>query len=54
MEHLKYIFSELGETFKNACTEINKKIPGRRKIFKNPHDDGYDIPIELHLIVSKW
>ena len=49
MEHLKYIFSELGETFKDAWTEINKKIPARRQIFKNPHDDGYDIPIEFTL-----
>ena len=49
MVHLKYIFSELGEIFKDAWTEINKKIPARRQIFKNPHDDGYDIPIELTL-----
>ena len=50
MEHLKYIFSELGDTFKDAWTDINKKIPARRTKFKNSHDDGYDILIEFTLV----
>ena len=50
MEHLKYIFSELGDTFKDAWTEINKKIPARRTTFKTSYDDGYDIPIEFTLV----
>ena len=49
MEHLKYIFSELGDTFKDAWTEINKKIPARRTKFHTDNDDGYDIPIEFTL-----
>ena len=49
MEHLEYIFSELGETFKDAWTEINKIIPARRTVFKTSHDDGYDIPVEFTL-----
>ena len=49
MEHLKYIFSELSDTFKDAWTEINKKIPARRTTFYTDNDDGYDIPIEFTL-----
>ena len=49
MEHIKYIFGELGETFKDAWNEINKKIPARRTTFINAHDDGYDIPFEFTL-----
>ena len=50
MEHLKYIFGELGDTFKDAWTEINKKIPARRTKFHSENDDGYDIPVEFTLI----
>ena len=49
MEHLEYIFSELGETFKDAWTKINKMIPARRTAFKTSHDDGHDIPVEFTL-----
>ena len=49
MEHLKYIFSELSDTFKDAWTEINKKIPARRTTFSTDNDNGYDIPIEFTL-----
>ena len=54
VSHMTYIWEILvpsvGETFKHAWTEINKNIPARRKIFKTPHDDGYDIPIEFTLV----
>ena len=49
IEHLKYIFGELGDTFKDAWTEINKKIPARRTKFYSDTDDGYDIPVEFTL-----
>ena len=41
------IFNELGDTFKDAWTLINKYIPGHRTVFKNAHDDGYDISIKF-------
>ena len=50
MEHLKYIFGELGDTFKDAWTEINKKIPARQTKFYSDNDNGYDIPVEFTLL----
>ena len=49
MEHLKYIFGELSDTFKDVWTEINKKIPTRRTKFYSDTDDGYDFPVEFTL-----